>query len=147
MTRFEGKVLTEAEVGDLLRAQAGREQLWQELTAMLDSKIWDLPNAVSINPDHDWIAKELERRGIKGRREKGTDCPVVNLVKPVLHAGMICDVTGDHLHVYRDVPEERKRENYPACLTPLVTIDLPDYFTEFVYQFDAGSYPALIDLT
>jgi hypothetical protein len=113
---------------------------WEALSNSLEAKIWDLLNAVSVTPAHEWIAEELERRGIKGRREKPCDCPLSRLVQPLLPPDTICHVDGGNLEVYLNV------DNYLALCKPLVSIKLPEYFTDFVYEFDCGLYPALIDL-
>jgi hypothetical protein len=88
------------------------------------------------------IARAFRHRGIYGRRDKGCDCPLARYLREVLPAGMLAHVGGHHVEVYRDLPNYLGIGMEP----PLCRVKLPQRFIDFVYEFDAGRYPSLIDL-
>src|SRR5258708_35097441 len=118
------------------------ESVRQQLVLTLPPKIEAHLDALTPRTEPWAIARALRNRGIKGRREKGCDCPLAHYVCEVLPAGMLAHVDGNYVEVYSDVPNYLGIGMEP----PLCRVKLPEHFTDFVCEFDAGRYPSLIDL-
>jgi hypothetical protein len=117
---------------DLRASEAAR------LTELIETHLAALTPSINTHV----IARAFRHRGIYGRRNKGCDCPLARYLREVLPAGMLAHVDGQHVEVYRDVPNYLGIGMEP----PLCQVKLAQHFTGFVIEFDAGKYPSLIDL-
>jgi hypothetical protein len=108
-------------------------ELYRHLEERLDALELDM------DADPEAVARILRHKGIKGRREKACHCPLAKYLAQGLPPSLIVHVDGWNAEVYPDV------QDYLKHCTSLASIRLAQHISDFLYEFDAGSYPELVE--
>jgi hypothetical protein len=78
-----------------------------------------------LGDNTDAVARRLQEAGIRGYTCKGNDCPIARFIKERFKP--------DYVEV---------RQNCVGC--EFGRFDLPPAITQFIYYFDQGCYPELV---
>ena len=96
----------------------------------IETRVRELLDALGSTTDQ--IAASLKAKGIKGLLGHGCSCPIYNYL------------VGEGVPV-REVDSDQVTVEPPAPDAPLVLVDLTDSVSDFVWSFDLGRYPELVE--